>query len=330
MTASGSRNRKALDFSVQQRILRRLAQLRPNVDSAYRRRGPSFLPSLVPLLQFRKSFCRTPSEIRSLETYWLDVALEVTANPRGAGGPLITPAAGGYICDALERLRSQRDEMNGPVEKYIRREPWLAEYDPASRRYAELVYLDNAEFQRRREPYAAQVAEERRVERSKVEQVGATGLPGPEGTADAAFRYLEGHEGLSAAGFVPDRKASSPETLCFSRTVAEGWKLALHLSVPALSHRPYGKNPPEYIGHVDMPLVLQRNDVRGWPEKALNTAACQIRYEELLRDFKLAYSGFADGPDLIVGLDAHLRVLEVIDYLAPFHEAWKAELAAFD
>jgi hypothetical protein len=127
MTASGSRNRKALDFSVQQRSLRRLAQLRPNVDSAYRRLGPSFLPSLVPLLQFRKSFCRTPSEIRSLETYWLDLALEVIANPRGAGGPLITPAAGGYICDALERLRSQRDETNEAVEKYIRREPWLAE-----------------------------------------------------------------------------------------------------------------------------------------------------------------------------------------------------------
>lgn len=122
------------------------------------------------------------------------------------------------------------------------------------------------------------------------------------------FRYLEGHEGLSRAGFVPDRKASSPETLCFSRTVAEGWKLALHVSIPALSHRPYGKNPPEYIGHVDMPLVLQRNDVRGWPEKALNTAAFQILYEELLRDFKLAYSGFADGPDLMVAVDAHLRV----------------------
>lgn len=318
--------RSVLDRPAQKVLLRQLGTLRENVQRCYERIGPTFLSALAPLLDFRRAFCELDSERTLLSMYWVESAMEKLCNPKGQGGPLFAPASGGYVSDWLQARRLQRDKQFSDVAASIRAQPWLAEYDPASRRYAELMYTSNAEVQERRKPFKAKMLKARVAEKQAVD----THRYDSADTSAMALvrRYLEGHEAVIKGGFQFDDAASNTESICFSRLISDGWKLVLHVSTAALGRPPYGETESGYIGDIDMPLVLQREHVVGWPEKALFRDAMQIQYEAILQDFELAYRGFADAGDVCVLLNARLRVLESTDFLRAHDEIWAKQLTS--
>lgn len=276
----------------------------PEYERALKLRGFS---AWIPYRDFLESYCNSGDiqlhRLCLIEQAKLDLGIPWPMRLRAPASERV------YSSPLLDRLRAERDRMNGvPVTEIGNRYPtegWRREIDPCEWRRR------RAQIENRRaydERWNAMLEEQRRCFELEVSR-HATGLSksytfDPEGRYEFLSAVLQRE--IAALGFEYDPTSSRPEFPVFSKPISADWCIGWAIE----EQKAFLFGPLE--GQYKPYLEIRHRHLRGSVDEGSWGEFLLIRYHHIVPGFGNAYWRFFDLDQLETAIKAHIFFYSLI------------------